>query len=222
MATLLLRCVGPMQSWGSRSRFQERDTEREPTKSGVIGLLCAAIGLDRAEPLDHLRALRMGVRVDHPGRLERDFHTAQEVLKATGKGLDNQISNRYYLADAAFLVGLAGDKALLRTLHQALQNPRWPLFLGRKSFPPGCPVYLPDGLREEGSLRDALAGYPNISPLSPAVDTGKKTLLLESEDGDEKRMDNPLDYRHAQRRYSARALVRDQVEVRSSMEEPCI
>lgn len=222
MGTLLLRCVGPMQSWGSRSRFQERDTEREPTKSGVIGLLCAAIGLDRAEPMDHLRALRMGVRVDRPGRLERDFHTAQEVLKATGKGTDNLISNRYYLADAAFLVGLEGENVLLRSLHQALRNPRWPLFLGRKSFPPGCPVHLADGLREEESLRDALTRYPDIAPLSSSEATRQRILLLESEDGDEKRMDNPLDYRHAQRRYSARALVREQVEIQSSMEEPCI
>jgi CRISPR system Cascade subunit CasD len=211
-----------MQSWGSRSRFQERDTEREPTKSGVIGLLCAALGLDRAEPLDHLRALRMGVRVDRPGRLERDFHTAQEVVKATGKGTDNQISNRYYLADAAFLVGLEGDNALLRTIQQALKNPRWPLFLGRKSFPPGCPVYMADGLREDEPLRDALTAYPNISPVSSPKGGAEKALLLESEDGDEKRMDNPLDYRHAQRRYSARTLVREQVEVRSSREDPCI
>ncbi|MEO5344281.1 MAG: type I-E CRISPR-associated protein Cas5/CasD [Gammaproteobacteria bacterium SHHR-1] len=222
MGTLLLRCAGPMQSWGSRSRFQERDTEREPTKSGVIGLLCAALGLDRAEPLDQLRALRMGVRVDRPGRLERDFHTAQEVLKATGKGTDNLISNRYYLADAAFLVGLEGENALLRSLHQALKNPRWPLFLGRKSFPPGCPVWLADGLREGETLRDALASYPNISPVFLSQGSEKKTLLLESEDGNEKRMDNPLDYRHAQRRYSARALVREQIKVQSSREEPCI
>lgn len=219
MGTLLLRCVGPMQSWGSRSRFQERDTEREPTKSGVIGLLCAALGLDRAESIDHLRALRMGVRVDHPGRLERDYHTAQDILKASGKGTDNSTSNRYYLADAAFLVGMEGDYTLLKHLQEALYNPRWPLFLGRKSFPPGSPVHLPNGLQEERMLRDALIGYPDVS-IQPTQKS--KTLLLEVGDGDERRMDNPLDYRHAHRRYSARALRREQVDILSSMEDPCI
>jgi len=52
MATLLIPLVGPMQSWGTRSRFDHRDTEREPSKSGVIGLVCAAIGRDRNEPID--------------------------------------------------------------------------------------------------------------------------------------------------------------------------
>ena len=54
---LLIPCVGPMQSWGTRSRFQERDTEREPSKSGIIGLLCAALGRDRNESVDDLADL---------------------------------------------------------------------------------------------------------------------------------------------------------------------
>src|SRR3990172_4719032 len=47
MPTLLLRLVGPMQSWGTTSRFDQRDTGKEPSKSGVIGLLAAALGIDR-------------------------------------------------------------------------------------------------------------------------------------------------------------------------------
>jgi CRISPR system Cascade subunit CasD len=39
MAVLLLRLAGPMQAWGTQSRFVNRDTELEPSKSGVIGLL---------------------------------------------------------------------------------------------------------------------------------------------------------------------------------------
>ncbi|MBI5033526.1 MAG: type I-E CRISPR-associated protein Cas5/CasD [Chloroflexi bacterium] len=71
MNTLLLRLVGPMQSWGVASDFKERDTLREPSKSGVIGLLCAALGKPRAEKpndgfatLAELSDLVMGVRVD--------------------------------------------------------------------------------------------------------------------------------------------------------------
>ena len=78
MPTLLLRLVGPMQSWGTTSRFDQRDTGKEPSKSGVIGLLAAAMGIDREnwtdlEPLTHLS---MGIRHDRPGMPKRDYQTA--------------------------------------------------------------------------------------------------------------------------------------------------
>src|SRR5262245_24766273 len=107
MSVLLMRLAGPMQSWGTQSRFSVRDTGLEPSKSGVVGLLCAAAGRPRAEPVADLAALRMAVRVDHEGIMARDFHTAQNVLRADASGLaDTVISSRYYLADADFLVGL--------------------------------------------------------------------------------------------------------------------
>ena len=43
MATLLLRLAAPLQAWGADSKFETRKTNREPTKSGVIGLLAAAL-----------------------------------------------------------------------------------------------------------------------------------------------------------------------------------
>ena len=78
MPTLLLRLTGPMQSWGTASRFSERDTGPEPSKSGVLGLLCAALGVDRADwdRLNPLTFLRMGVRHDRPGIPRYDYQTA--------------------------------------------------------------------------------------------------------------------------------------------------
>ena len=60
MATLLLRLAAPLQAWGADSKFEPRKTAREPTKSGVIGLLAAALGLrrDKAEPLPRLNRYR--------------------------------------------------------------------------------------------------------------------------------------------------------------------
>ena len=83
--TLLFRLAGPMQSWGVQSRFTVRDTGLEPSKSGVIGLVCAALGRARNQPVDDLAALRMGVRVDREGKLAKDYHTALDVIKAKGK-----------------------------------------------------------------------------------------------------------------------------------------
>ena len=65
MNVLLLRLVGPMQSWGVQSRFSVRDTGLEPSKSGVIGLICAALGRARSEPVADLAAFKMGVRVEN-------------------------------------------------------------------------------------------------------------------------------------------------------------
>ncbi|MDM9651700.1 type I-E CRISPR-associated protein Cas5/CasD [Pseudomonas mendocina] len=205
MATLLLRLQGPMQSWGTTSRFDERDTQLEPSKSGVLGLICAALGRDRHEPVEDLAALRMGVRVDHEGMPMRDYQTATGVLIATGKSdlRRTVVSPRYYLSDAAFLVGLEGkDEALLARIHTALRAPHWPLALGRKSFAPGMPVWLPDGLSPL-PLEAALAQYPRLvsarrGDLQPTL-----RCLLEDDQEGAVRLDQPV-APFAERRFGPR------------------
>ena len=162
MSTLLLRLAGPMQSWGTQSRHSLRDTGQEPSKSGVIGLVAAALGRSWDRDISDLAGLRMGVRVDHEGRVSKDFQTALYVIRADrSRSNAAVISDRYYLADADFLVGLESDDAqLLNQIHQAVANPYWPLCLGRKAFPLGLPAYIPDGLRPDVGLEDALATFP--------------------------------------------------------------
>jgi CRISPR system Cascade subunit CasD len=194
MATLLLRLAGPMQSWGTTSRFDERDSQLEPSKSGVLGLVCAALGRDRAEPVDDLARLQMGVRADREGVLMRDYQTATGVMIATGKSdlKRTVVSPRYYLADAAFLVGLEGaDTALLARIHDALRKPVWPLALGRKSFPPGCPVWLPDCL-VESDLRTALTTAPRIAQPLPEHRDRPLRLILEHAREGAVRLDQPI------------------------------
>src|SRR5690554_858091 len=108
-ATLLIRLVGPQQSWGTSSRFDYRDTELAPTKSGVVGLLAAALGRSRDEDVTDLAGLVMGVRADRPGVPMIDYHTALDVVLSNGKPGDTVLSRRTYLADAAFLVGLESE-----------------------------------------------------------------------------------------------------------------
>ncbi len=152
MSTLLLRLAAPLQSWGVASKFDSRDTAREPTKSGVIGLLAAALGRSRIENLDDLKELYFGVRIDQPGKLLRDYHTARQKKKAA-----SFVTTRYYLADAVFLVGLEGEEELLQNLAVALQNPVFPLYLGRRSCPPEGRLVL--GLRE-WALQQAIEEEP--------------------------------------------------------------
>ncbi len=218
--TLLLRLAGPMQSWGVQSRFTVRDTAREPTKSGVIGLVCAALGRPREEPVDDLAALRMGVRVDLEGMLARDYHTAgvgdwagrpYGVVTVDGKGLRPVQSSRYYLADADFLVGLWGHLPLLERIASALERPRWPLYLGRKAFVPGVPVWIPDGLKPGLGLEAALKGEPwpgpelalrRSVPRPPAL-----RAVLEEPDprhADYAQLDQPVGAAFATRRFTLR------------------
>jgi CRISPR system Cascade subunit CasD len=166
MGTLLLRLAAPLQSWGATSRFNKRTTEKEPTKSGVLGMLAAALGKRRDDPLDDLQNIRFGVRVDQPGELVKDFHTAH-----TNDGKHTFTSDRYYLADAIFLVGIEADNALLEELEYAINNPVFPLFLGRRSCPPTGSLSL--GIRLKESLLDALD--PAITPWVASEWYQKKT-----------------------------------------------
>ncbi len=207
MNVLLMRLSGPMQAWGVQSRFGVRDTGREPSKSGVVGLLAAALGRPRHAPIDDLAALRMGVRVDREGILLRDYHTAQNVYRAKGGVKETELSTRYYLADACFLVGLEGDAALLETLFAALRNPTWSLFLGRRAFVPGESVWLPDGLRTNTTLEEQL--HPAVTPwLKDQPSTYPLArLVIETQHGNEVRPDQPLAF--APRRFAPRRVINE-------------
>ncbi|ANJ67343.1 type I-E CRISPR-associated protein Cas5/CasD [Halothiobacillus diazotrophicus] len=209
MPTLLLRLAGPMQSWGTTSRFDQRDTGKEPSKSGVIGLLAAALGIDREtwnEDLQALAALAMGVRHDRPGVLKRDYQTAQRIISADrSKMHETAVTTRDYLADAVFLVGLEGlDRALLERAHAALQNPTWPLALGRKSYVPSESIWLEGGVAEE-PLMSALSAHPWLTTLRHGEVMPERLLVsLESMDGNGAlRMDQLLSS-FADRRFGAR------------------
>lgn len=140
MSVLLLRLAGPLQSWGDASRFTQRHTRTEPTKSGVIGLLAAALGRRRTDPIEDLAALSFGVRVDQRGRIERDFQTA--IRWSDRKQESMPLSYRYHLTDAVFVAGVQGDLALLEGLADAIEAPHFPLYLGRRACPPMGQVNL--------------------------------------------------------------------------------
>ena len=201
--TLLIPLVGPMQAWGSRSRFDDRDTHAEPTKSGVLGLVCAALGRGRGASLLDLDVLRFGVRVDADGRAMTDYQTAQEVVRAGGTGTSAVTSRRHYLSDARFLTGLEGDDSalpLLLEIESALRNPVWPLSLGRKSFPLTLPPYLPEGSLREGTPLEAALENEPWRWLSPRESTQSKRpatlrLVLEHADGEAVQSDRPLSFR---------------------------
>jgi CRISPR system Cascade subunit CasD len=154
MSILLLQLAGPLQSWGAGSRFARRTTEPAPTKSGVLGLLAAALGRERTADLSDLAALRFGVRVDQRGTPLRDFQTAHDI----DTGAAFPVSERFYLADAVFVAAVEGPHEQLTALDQALRRPGFLPYLGRRSCPPSRPIDL--GLREGTDLVSALRAEP--------------------------------------------------------------
>jgi CRISPR system Cascade subunit CasD len=176
-AYLALLLDAPMQSWGFSSRFQRRTTGLHPTKSGVIGLISAAMGLakgseDERAMLPELAKLKMtSIVIPRDGigadtalpvlRLE-DYHTVLGTRRASGKrNEDAVVTRRQYLLDARFGVILAGDRFILERVAAALQDPVWGIWLGRKSCIPAEPV--PRGLSDtETQARRALIGDRSI------------------------------------------------------------
>ncbi|MFQ6331507.1 type I-E CRISPR-associated protein Cas5/CasD (plasmid) [Nocardia sp. CWNU-33] len=156
MSVLLLKLAAPLQSWGVASRFARRDTQQYPSKSGVLGLIAAAQGRRRTDPIEEeLVGLAFGVRIDQQGTMVRDFQVAVSLDERTKYPL----SQRYYIADAVFIAGIQGEPSLLEGIRDALLRPKFPLYLGRRSCPVAEPLVLGD-LRE-GSLRDVLLDTSN-------------------------------------------------------------
>ncbi len=199
MSTLLLRLAAPMQSWGADSKYNIRKTGREPTKSGVLGMIAAALGCrrDDVQVFAELNRLHFGVRVDHEGEIRRDYQTVH------GKAdKETTITYRDYLHDSIFVAGLEGERTELEKLEDALRHPVYPLFLGRRSCPPAGPICL--GIQDK-PLEDALRECPWQLP-KWRQDTARKSLrlVLDSTDGLACQQDAPISYSPIKREYGWR------------------
>lgn len=205
---LALLLDGPMQSWGHSSRFDRRTTALHPTRSGILGLVAAAMGVNKHAP-DELRELerfrplglttvavprRRGGRPLSMQRLE-DYHTVTGIRRASGK-VDQEatvLSYRHYLLDARFGVLLEGPRELLQNAAAALRNPRWGIWLGRKCCLPAAPVLVGEVCDRASAFRALLqrAGYSGEETLSQF----DHVIEVSPEDPDADRIeDSPLGY----------------------------
>lgn len=207
MPTLLLKMSGPLQSWGTQSRFRRRDAGHEPSKSGVIGLVAAALGRSRNEPVDDLVSLRFAVRTDASGTLIRDYQTAKNWVKNPKD--DASLSTRMYLSDAIFVVALEGERGQLEIIESALKKPVYPLYLGRRACPAGYDLVV--GIRDK-SAEEALRSLEWQMPEHRRQSLPKQVLLriqrdaLPGERGDLVE-DIPVSFSPEHRQYASREVV---------------
>jgi CRISPR system Cascade subunit CasD len=112
-----------------------------------------------------------------------------DSIKSSGSKGDTVLSDRYYMADADYLVGLEGDRSLLEALDAALASPCWQLYFGRKSFIPSCQIGI--GI-VDSKLVTALQQHPSLSkkPKHPT----ELRYVLEVENSLDTRRDVPLNW----------------------------
>ena len=217
---LALYFDAPLQSWGYASKFDRRTTLAHPTRSGVIGLLCAASGVDRtdAESLQKLEeALEIEVYTFRQGSRLIDYHTVgggydpardkRDLLricrKASGGTGNTVLTYREYLEDTRCGAVVSGEDGMIRDLAGHVENPVWGIWLGRKACVPAARVYAgvhPDIASAVGALSQAAGGCPPIRVVRKA-----STF----EDGTDTLMDCPVNFDANARRFAPRRVCVD-------------
>lgn len=229
--SLVLRLAAPMQSWGEHSQYDRRDTASEPTKGGITGLLAAADGRRRGEPIEDLVSLRLGVRTDRAGTLLRDYHTVSDYrgvplrsASVDGRGVQKRttypthVTQRFYLQDAVFVAAVSGPMTLLVGLRESLRRPAFPLALGRRACVPTQPIVLDAEAHGAGDACRLWLGPPDavlqVVPwqAGPEPTGGAKResspidlpITVDDAEGDDTRPDVPTSFDLRTRRFRTR------------------
>lgn len=210
----------PLQSWGYMSRFDKRTTLSYPTLSGIIGMLCASMGIDRKDvvALTMFDELQIRTYVLRYGSRLTDYHTVgggwdkkvnpeNVVPKAKDKPGCNTgdpvQTYREYLQDSCFGVVVTGQRQTITQLGAALENPKWGIWLGRKACIPAKPVFQGIYPDHESALKQLLEAGHSSSFISFIEEVDR------FENGSDTIMDRPLDF--TKRQFAPRRVIIQQV-----------
>ena len=190
MDYLIFRLYGPLASWGEAAVGPTRPSATYPGRSAVLGLLAAALGIDRHDESAQasLRdSVTIAVKQHSAGVLVRDYHTAQvpghsakvthhtrrDELSEPRERLHTILSTREYRCDGLWAVAVSvTDDApwSLEALAAALKRPKFHLYMGRKSCPLAAPL-IPRVVAAAG-VREALSTeLPPVTALGEQDET---------------------------------------------------
>ncbi len=224
---LAFQIDAPMQSWGVASRYQHRESESFPTKSGVTGVLAAALGIDKhapdedeaIAPLADLKMTVLHAPKQHKRSAQRlsDFHTVgggydrkdnfekmHIVRTADGKvSAHAVITHRTYLTDTRFIVLLEGATSLLEQCATALENPKWGVWFGRKCCIPAAPL-LPTLAPSQEEALQKISNLLGLDQAAFAIGEGRREAAL---DGAWYQQDKPVSF--GRREFLSRPVSRD-------------
>ncbi|MBV1916047.1 MAG: type I-E CRISPR-associated protein Cas5/CasD [Pseudomonadales bacterium] len=181
---LVFQLYAPLVSWGDQAVGQERPTADHPSRSALLGLLAAALGIDRSDETQQQKladCCHFGIKLYSPGLAMRDFHTAQ--VPPTNKKVKHLYTRKDELAETKIgtilsfrsyqqdsfnvaAVWLDGESHYsLAQLSEALKAPHFHLYLGRKACPLAAP--LSPQLKQCESMKQALDEYSPAVELQP-------------------------------------------------------
>lgn len=171
---LIFDLYGALSSWGGPAVGEVRGSDDHPSRSAILGMIAAALGIPREDMAAHGEldtSLGVATVTEWPGVLLRDYHTVQmpeaqrgvrwatrrRELSRDPAAVQTLLSTRDHYADARYRALMwTTDRSSrpLEALAHALERPRWVLYLGRKS----CPPTLPAGPRisEADTLQEAI------------------------------------------------------------------
>ena len=213
---LLLYLDAPMQAWGHSSRFNRRTSASWPVKSGVVGMLCAALGIERddEEGIAQLADLAMTVyTLQNQGKRLMDYHTVgggydsktqrQSMSNKAGGGSPSTVlTDREYLLDCKFGVVLSGSPEVIDRCAAALENPKWGVWFGRKCCLPAARIY-------EGTFDTEAQAKDRLVELAQELKLKLESWRVVSkantfEEGTDSLMDTPINF--ATRTYQHRRI----------------
>ncbi|MBK5274778.1 MAG: type I-E CRISPR-associated protein Cas5/CasD [Desulfuromonadales bacterium] len=199
---LVFHLYGPMAAWGDIAVGEYRPSFAHPSKSAIIGLLTAALGIRRDEEeqqKNFAQACSFAVRVDAMGTLLRDYHTIQVPSSGTGRNhrtfntrkaelaennLNTILSSRDYRCDAVYTVAITlreDAPCSVKDLAEVLRKPVFTLYLGRKSCPLAFPL-SPLVITAE-SVKEAMTKAPVPDELQDLIHEKSSLVYWEGDQG---------------------------------------
>ena len=134
MKTLTIKLTAPLQAYGNEASFERRTSWPAPSKSAVVGMIAAALGMRREdERIKSLNDLAYAVRVDQICKTMTEFQTVE------WKPGTRKLTYRDHYQDAVYVAAVGSeDEELIGKIEYALKHPRFQLYLGRRACPPAA------------------------------------------------------------------------------------
>jgi len=144
MKTLILKTEG-LSAYGLQTFDIHRRVNHFPTRSAIIGLLAAALGITRKEHnklYELSESVITAVQVNDAGEKMMDYHTVQNFRSPTGKiQHGTKPTFREYWCDSEHTFAISTNDELAKKLCEAVQSPIFTMFQGRKCCPLTRPIF---------------------------------------------------------------------------------
>lgn len=160
MRTLILKTEG-MSAYGLQTFDVHRKVNHFPTRSAIMGMLGAAMGITRDSYADLFalsQKVNIAVQVNHCGEKMVDYHTVQNFRSPQGK-IQNGTKPTYreYWCDSEHTFAITAEDETITLLAEKVKAPVFGLFQGRKSCPLTRPLY--ETVLEQENPANALKAY---------------------------------------------------------------